>query len=170
MAHDEKLIRDLEKKANLVRKNCFDIFESTQMGHGGGTMSIIELITALYFHHMKFDPRNTDWPEREQRPLPRGVHPQDASVGVRAPHERRVQHPRQNEVAHVPTAPGEQARVLFAEVPVADELHRGPPSARRVAAASSAASTMFWYPVQRQRLPDSVSRMSDSVGEGCSRR
>ena len=66
MAHDEKLIKDLEKKANQLRRNCFDIFGSTQMGHGGGTMSIIELITALYFHHMKFDPKNTDWPERDR--------------------------------------------------------------------------------------------------------
>ena len=66
MAHDEKLIKGLEKKANQLRRNCFDIFGSTQMGHGGGTMSIIELITALYFHHMKFDPKNTDWPERDR--------------------------------------------------------------------------------------------------------
>jgi transketolase len=29
-------------------------------------MSIIELITSLYFHHMKFDPKNTDWPERDR--------------------------------------------------------------------------------------------------------
>ncbi len=66
MAHDEKLIKDLEKRATLLRNNCFTIFGSTQMGHCGGTMSIIELITALYFHHMKFDPRNTDWPERDR--------------------------------------------------------------------------------------------------------
>jgi transketolase len=66
MAHDEKLIKDLEKQANRLRNNCFTIFGSTQMGHGGGTMSIIELITALYFHHMKFDPKNTDWPERDR--------------------------------------------------------------------------------------------------------
>ncbi len=66
MAHDEKLIKELEKKANQLRKDCFTIFGSTQMGHCGGTMSIIELITALYFHHMKFDPKNTDWPERDR--------------------------------------------------------------------------------------------------------
>jgi transketolase len=66
MAHDEKLIKDLERKANLLRKDCFTIFGSTQMGHCGGTMSIIELITSLYFHHMKFDPKNTDWPERDR--------------------------------------------------------------------------------------------------------
>ena len=66
MAHDDTLIKDLEKQANRLRNDCFTIFGSTRMGHGGGTMSIIELITALYFHHMKFDPKNTDWPERDR--------------------------------------------------------------------------------------------------------
>ena len=47
MAHDEKLVKDLEKKADQIRRDCFEIFGSTQMGHAGGTMSIIELITAL---------------------------------------------------------------------------------------------------------------------------
>src|SRR4030042_5335984 len=66
MAHDEKLIKDLDKRANKIRRNCFDIFASTQMGHGGGTMSVIEIITALYFHHIKFDPKDPDWPERDR--------------------------------------------------------------------------------------------------------
>ena len=29
-------------------------------------MSFIDMITALYFHHIKFDPKNTDWPERDR--------------------------------------------------------------------------------------------------------
>jgi len=66
MSHDDKLIRSLEKKADRIRRNCFDIFASTQMGHGGGTMSIIDIITALYFHHIKFDPKNCDLPERDR--------------------------------------------------------------------------------------------------------
>ena len=66
MSHDDKLIKSLEKKADRIRNNCFTIFASTQMGHGGGTMSIIEIITSLYFHHIKFDPKNCDWPERDR--------------------------------------------------------------------------------------------------------
>jgi transketolase len=66
MTHDDTLIANLEKKANRLRSDCLTIFASTKMGHGGGTMSIIELITALYFHHMKFDPKNVDWPERDR--------------------------------------------------------------------------------------------------------
>src|SRR4030095_16422518 len=36
------------------------------------------------------------------------------------------------------------------------------------AAAASTASTIFVYPVQRHRLPDSASRTSSIVGAGCS--
>jgi transketolase N-terminal domain/subunit len=64
MAHDDKLIRDLAKKADIVRRNVFTIFNSSQMGHAGGTMSLVDIVTALYFHHLKFDPENCDWPER----------------------------------------------------------------------------------------------------------
>ncbi len=69
MAHDDKLIQDLEEKKALVRNNIFRIFDSSLGGHCGGTMSILELVTALYFHHMKIDPNNCDWPERDRMVL-----------------------------------------------------------------------------------------------------
>ncbi|MBW1739442.1 MAG: hypothetical protein JRJ69_18460 [Deltaproteobacteria bacterium] len=58
MAHSEELIRELEEKADVVRKNVLTIFENSQLGHVGGTMSIVDIVTALYFHHMKIDPKN----------------------------------------------------------------------------------------------------------------
>ena len=66
MTHSEELIRELEKKAETVRKNVISIFEGSQLGHTGGTMSVVELITALYFHHMKLNPKDYDWPERDR--------------------------------------------------------------------------------------------------------
>jgi transketolase len=66
MAHDEKLIKDLEAKADIVRRNVFTIFDASQMGHAGGTMSLVEIVTALYFHHLKFDYKNCDWSERDR--------------------------------------------------------------------------------------------------------
>ena len=66
MTHSEKLITELEEKANVVRKNILTIFEGPQCGHVGGTMSIVEIVTALYFHHMKLDPKDWDWPERDR--------------------------------------------------------------------------------------------------------
>jgi len=65
MANPE-LIKKLEEKGNEVRRNIFTIFEGTGGGHVGGTMSIVDLITVLYFHHMKLDPKNWDWPERDR--------------------------------------------------------------------------------------------------------
>ncbi len=66
MAHSEELIRELEKKANVVRRNIITIFEGSGSGHVGGTMSVVEIVTALYFHHMKLDPKNYDWAERDR--------------------------------------------------------------------------------------------------------
>ena len=66
MSHSEELIKDLEKKADIVRRNVFTIFDASRMGHAGGTMSLVEIVTALYFHHLKIDPKNYDWPERDR--------------------------------------------------------------------------------------------------------
>ena len=66
MTHSEELIKELEKKANVVRKNIITIFEGSGSGNVGGTMSVVEIVTALYFHHMKLDPKNSDWAERDR--------------------------------------------------------------------------------------------------------
>jgi transketolase len=66
MAHNDELIQELEKKAGILRNHIFTIFESSRMGHAGGTMSLIELVTALYFHHLKINPDDYNWPERDR--------------------------------------------------------------------------------------------------------
>ena len=50
----------------------------------------------------------------------RGVDPQDARVGVRAAHERGVQHPRQLDVVDEQRLAGEQTAVLVPRYPLAD--------------------------------------------------
>jgi transketolase len=66
MSHDEALIKDLEAKANKLALDCFRQFCTFNQGHCGGTMSVLEIVTALYMHHIKFDPKDTDWPERDR--------------------------------------------------------------------------------------------------------
>lgn len=63
---DDKVIAKLEEKANIVRKNIFRILEHSLSGHAGGTMSIVEIVTALYFHHLKLQYGNYDWPDRDR--------------------------------------------------------------------------------------------------------
>jgi transketolase len=66
MAHSPEVIAELEDKANLVRRNIVRIFENSKQGHAGGTMSAVDIVTALYFHHLKLDKNNCDWPERDR--------------------------------------------------------------------------------------------------------
>jgi len=65
MSHSPQVIQELTDKTTVIRRNILRIFESSRMGHCGGTMSLVEIVTALYFHHLKLDPKNCDWPERE---------------------------------------------------------------------------------------------------------
>jgi transketolase len=66
MAYTPEVAQELAEKTNVVRNNIFRIFKSNNMGHAGGTMSLLEIVTALYFHHLKLDPKNCDWPERDR--------------------------------------------------------------------------------------------------------
>jgi hypothetical protein len=63
-------------------------------------------------------------------PPPRltGVDPRDARVGVGAPLDRDVQHPRQRDVGDVPAAARDQPPVLAAANPGAEQAlsHRRP--------------------------------------------
>ena len=49
-----------------MANHCLTQFCTFSQGHVGGTMSVMEIVTALYFHHIKFDPKNPDWPERDR--------------------------------------------------------------------------------------------------------
>jgi len=66
MGREDKLIEELEKKAEIVRRNIFTIFAASEMGHAGGSMSLIETLAALYFHHLKYDPNDCDSPDRDR--------------------------------------------------------------------------------------------------------
>jgi transketolase len=66
MSHDEKLIKDLEEKAKTLRRHAINMINNAGMGWIGGSLSETEIITSLFFHHMKHDPKNPDWPERDR--------------------------------------------------------------------------------------------------------
>jgi transketolase len=66
MSHSEELVQELEAKSKTLFSDCLDQFCTFSQGHVGGTMSVLEIITALYFHHLNFDPKDPDWPERDR--------------------------------------------------------------------------------------------------------
>jgi transketolase len=48
------------------------MFHASGKGHIGGSLSIVEIMTALYFHIMKVDPDNPKWPDRDRLVLSKG--------------------------------------------------------------------------------------------------
>lgn len=48
------------------------MLEKAQSGHPGGSLSAIDLITALFFHEMRMDPKNSQWEDRDRFVLSKG--------------------------------------------------------------------------------------------------
>jgi transketolase len=62
----------LEKMAVRNRKNVLRLMRAGRMGHIGGALSAIDIITVLYFKIMQVDPQNPDWPQRDRFVLSAG--------------------------------------------------------------------------------------------------
>src|SRR2546427_10863617 len=45
---------------------------NVQSGHPGGSMSACDIVTALYFHVLRVDPKRPDWPDRDRFVLSKG--------------------------------------------------------------------------------------------------
>jgi transketolase len=62
----------LEEKARDMRVSIVKTLHKSQSGHTGGSLSAIDIITALYFHIMRHDPENPQWEERDRFVLSKG--------------------------------------------------------------------------------------------------
>ncbi len=69
---DKKRICELSIIANKVRKNALTAVYSAQSGHPGGSLSIAEALTYLYFEIMNIDPKNPKNPDRDRFVLSKG--------------------------------------------------------------------------------------------------
>ena len=64
-------VQRLESQAQQLRLDIVSIIYAAKAGHPGGSLSAVEMVTALYFHVMNIDPSNPDWPERDRFVCPR---------------------------------------------------------------------------------------------------
>lgn len=64
--------RELAGIANTIRQHIVRMIAEAGSGHPGGSLSAVEIITALYFHFMKVDPENLFWPDRDRFVLSKG--------------------------------------------------------------------------------------------------
>lgn len=70
--HDKELIKDLQRKALLIRKYVIDSVYRAGSGHPGGSLSIADILSCLYFHEMRHDPKNPKWADRDRLVLSKG--------------------------------------------------------------------------------------------------
>jgi transketolase len=70
--HPESLIVELEQTAAQLRLDSLAMVHRRQAGHPGGSLSAAELVTALYFHHLKVDPDHPQWEGRDRFILSKG--------------------------------------------------------------------------------------------------
>lgn len=65
-------INFLEKKAREVRRGIIEQVYKAQSGHPGGSLSIADILTVLYFKEMNIDEKNPNWEERDRLVLSKG--------------------------------------------------------------------------------------------------
>ncbi|MBS7656549.1 MAG: transketolase [Candidatus Bathyarchaeia archaeon] len=70
--HSQSTIKSLEEKALTIRRGIIEIMANGKRGHLGGSLSIADIIAALYFHQMRIDPKNPNWEDRDRFVLSKG--------------------------------------------------------------------------------------------------
>ncbi len=80
---EQKLHDSLKKTAAQVRLDIVDATHAAASGHPGGSLSITDILTYLYFVEMNVDAKNPRWEDRDRFVLSKG-HTAPALYGVLA--------------------------------------------------------------------------------------
>ena len=64
--------KQLQIKACKVRMGVIEGVYNAKSGHPGGSLSIADILTYLYFDHMNIDPKNPKWEDRDRFVLSKG--------------------------------------------------------------------------------------------------
>ncbi len=65
-------VKRLREIAYGLRKDILEMTTIAGSGHPTSSLSCIDILTALYFHEMRHDPKNPEWPERDRFILSKG--------------------------------------------------------------------------------------------------
>ena len=69
---DEATITGLRWKSLDIRRDIIEMIYVAGSGHPGGSLSAVEILTALYFKVMRIRPEQPEWPERDRFILSKG--------------------------------------------------------------------------------------------------
>ena len=68
----KKNIEELQDIAKVIRKDIVSMLTESASGHPGGSLSAVEILTALYFNEMNVDPTNSRDLNRDRFVLSKG--------------------------------------------------------------------------------------------------
>lgn len=69
---NEQVSKELAARAVELKRIALTMIYEAQSGHPGGSFSAADIVTALYFHELKLDPKNPRWPDRDRFVLSKG--------------------------------------------------------------------------------------------------
>lgn len=69
---DKQKLKQLKKYATLIRRHIIEEVYHAASGHPGGSLSCTDILTVLYFHEMRVDIHNPQWPDRDRFVLSKG--------------------------------------------------------------------------------------------------
>ena len=69
---DANIKKQLQIKACKVRMGIVEGVFNAKSGHPGGSLSVADILTYLYFEHMNIDPKNPKWEDRDRFVLSKG--------------------------------------------------------------------------------------------------
>lgn len=72
MSLSEARKAELEGLCRKFRIDVLDALHTAQSGHPGGSFSVCEILTVIYFEKAKLDPADPQWPERDAAVLCKG--------------------------------------------------------------------------------------------------
>jgi len=72
MLLNDKKIKELELTANKIRQTIIEMLIEAGAGHSAGPLGMADIFTAFYFHVLRHDPKNPDWPDRDRLILSNG--------------------------------------------------------------------------------------------------
>lgn len=65
-------IKELKKFSAQIRIDMLEMFRRRGMGHIGGSLSVVELLSVLYGRQMKYDAENPKWEDRDYLVMSKG--------------------------------------------------------------------------------------------------
>lgn len=69
---EESVIKKLAAQAKIIRRWIVEMTYRAGSGHPGGSLSCADIVTALYFHILRHDPKDHKWSERDRFVLSKG--------------------------------------------------------------------------------------------------